>query len=348
MAIFHEGLLKERSILSQGNVELVYIVRGEGRGIMRLIKLALKSWLWMAVVQWAVVAYGQDLGHKLPGLIGLDAGTIPPPGLSVVDRFVVFNADELRDRNGNVIPIPGLEMQGISNAVGISYTYKLPRGCTSLTSRAAAPIARLTLSIPERPEASFDRFGLTDIYVLPLQWGCQTDRFDVVASYSLYIPTGQFLLGGGKGLSSGNITHEFSFGGSIYRSKERTSFITALASYNLNLRKRNIDITRGDTFNIQGGAGVSRYNHVLEAGLAGYALWQVRDDRGADLPPVLRDGRDRVFGLGPEVAVLIKSINSQFRARYEWEFGVRSRPQASIFVFGVNILVHPSEPPPAP
>jgi hypothetical protein len=338
--------LKERLIVSQTSRSGVGTHRATPKGgIMRLRKLALTFWFWMAVSRGPVVVYSQDLGHKLPGLIGLDAGTIPPPGLYVVDRAVAYNADELRDRNGNVIPTGTLEMQGLSNAVGISYTFKLPQGCTSLTSRAAAPITRLKLNIADRPEASFDRFGLNDIFIEPLQWGCQTGQFDVVASYSLYIPTGQFLLGGGKGVSSGNITHEFSWGGSIYRSKERTSFVTALASYNLNLRKRNIDITRGDTFQIQGGAGVSRYNHVLEAGLAGYALWQVRDDRGADLPPVLRGGSDRVYGLGPEVAVFIKSINTQIRTRYEWEFGVRSRPQANIFVVGLNILVHHPRPP---
>jgi hypothetical protein len=280
----------------------------------------------------------QDLGHKLPGLIGLDAGTIPPPGLAVIDRFVVYNADELRDRNGNTVPI-GPELRAISNAAGISYTFKLPQSCTSFSARAAAPVAGLKLNVQDHPEASVDRFGLADIYIMPLQWGCETGHFDIVASYGLYIPTGQFLLAGGKSVSTGSVTHQFSLGGSIYRNKERTSFITALASYDLNLKKRNIDITRGNIFQIQGGIGVRRHNQILEMGLAGYALWQVTDDRGTDLPPVLLGARDRVYGLGPEVAVLIKSINSQLRARYEWDIGARSRFQGNVFAVGINILV---------
>lgn len=36
----------------------------------------------------------QDLGHKLPGLIGLEAGKVPPPGLYLIDRFVSYEADE--------------------------------------------------------------------------------------------------------------------------------------------------------------------------------------------------------------------------------------------------------------
>jgi hypothetical protein len=315
---------------------------------MRFRRLAL---LLVVVVELLCVGGfidAQDLGHKLPGLIGLDAGTIPPPGLAVVDRFVVYNADELRDRNGNTVPI-GPELRALSNAVGISYTFQLPQRCTSFSARAAAPVAGLKLNIQDRPEASVDRFGLADIYIQPFGWGCGKDRFDLVASYALYIPTGQFLLAGGKSVSSGNVTHQFSFGGSIYRNKDRTSFITALASYDLNLRKRNIDITRGDIFQIQGGIGVRRHNQVLEMGLAGYALWQVRDDRGADLPPVLSGARDRVFGLGPEVAVRIKSINSELRARYEWDLGSRSRFQGNVFAVGIKTLVHhPRQPTPAP
>jgi hypothetical protein len=316
----------------------------EKRAVMRFIRLALLLVVVVELLSVAGIVDAQDLGHRLPGLIGLDAGTIAPPGLSVLDRFAAYNADELRDRNGNIVPI-GPELRVLSNAVGISYTYRLPQSCTTLSARAAAPVAGLRLNVQDVPAASVDKFGLADIYIQPLEWGCEKDRFEILASYSLYVPTGQFLLAGGKSVSSGNVTHQFSFGGTIYRSKERTSFISALASYELNLRKRNIDITRGDIFQIQGGIGVKRHNQVLEMGLAGYALWQVRDDRGADLPPVLSGARDRVFGLGPEVAVLIKSINSELRARYEWDIGAQSRFQGNVFVVGIKILVkHPRQP----
>ena len=280
----------------------------------------------------------QDLGHKLPGLIGLDAGRIPEPGLYVIDRVVCYEADELRDRLGHVIPTGELQLQGLSNATGISYTIKLPRNGLSLTATAAAPLARLRLDIHDRPEANFDRFGLTDIYIQPARLGWRSNLFDVVASYALYLPTGTSPLAGGTGLSSGQVTHEVSAGGSIFADKRRTVIITALTSYDLNLRKRGVDITRGDTLQVQGGAGLSRFDRTVEAGLAGHGLWQVRDDRGADLPLVLRGAHDRVYGLGPELAVTVKAIRSQIRIRYEWELGVRSRPQGNVVVVGLNLI----------
>jgi len=286
-------------------------------------------------------ADAQDLGHKLPGLIGLDAGRIPEPGLYAIDRIVWYMADEVRDRAGNRVPTGDVGLLGISNGTGLSYT--LRRGSTSLTATVAAPLARLKLDIHDRPEASFDRFGLADIYIQPVRLGWRGDRVDVVGSYGLYIPTGTSPLAGGKGLSAGHVTNEFSAGGTIFANRDRTSFLTALASYDLNLRKRDVDITRGDTMQVQGGAGFSLLKGGVEAGLAFHGLWQVRDDRGADLPDVLQGARDRVYGLGPDVAVFVESIRSQIRVRYEWDMGVRSRPRGNVFVAGVNVILLRSE-----
>jgi hypothetical protein len=200
----------------------------------------------------------------------------------------------------------------------------------------------LRLDIHDRPEASFDRFGLADIYIQPARLGWRGDRVDVVGSYGLYLPTGTSPLAGGKGPSEGHVTNQFSAGGTIFADRNRTSFLTALASYDLNLRKRNVDITRGDTLQVQGGVGASLLNRVVEAGLAFHGLWQVRDDRGADLPDILRGARDRVYGLGPDVAVFVESIRSQVRVRYEWDIGARSRPQGNVFVAGLNVILqHP-------
>ena len=57
-------------------------------------------------------------------------------------------------------------------------------------------------------------------------------------------------------------------------------------------------------FQIQGGAGAT-VKKLATIGLAGFGLWQVTPDKGADIPAPLRGGRTRVFGLGPELDVTI-------------------------------------------
>ena len=280
----------------------------------------------------------QSLGHKLPGVIGLDAGRVPEPGLYVADRVVLYEADEIRDRRGNVIPTGDLQLAALGNGTGISYTFALTQNGVVLSVSASVPVARLRTNVQDRPEASVDRFGLTDFYIQPARLGWRSDRFELVGSYGLYLPSGQSLLAGGKSLSAGHVTHEVSAGGTLFIDKDKTMFATALASYDKNLRKRGIDITRGDTVHVQGGVGVSRFHRALEAGLAFYGLSQVRPDRGADLPPVLRGTHDAVYGLGPEMAVMVKAIRSQVRVRYEWDMGVRSRPKGNLLVVGLTFV----------
>jgi hypothetical protein len=283
--------------------------------------------------------FAQDLGHKLPGAVGLDAARIPEPGLYLVDRILIYEAEKLRDRNGNLLPTAPFNLLARANAFGVSYTTKTSRNSIFLTMTVGGPIAQVKLNIQNSPEVGVDRLGLGDLYIQPVRLGWRKQRSDLVTSYSIYLPTGRSPLAGGQGVSSGQITQEFSGGGSIY-SQGRDHFLTALASYQLNGRQRGIDITRGDSVQIQGGIGTKLFRELAETGIAGYALWQVRDHRGAQLPPVLNGVRDRVYGLGPDGAILVKAIQGQLRVRYEWDFGVRARPQGHIFVFGINFLAH--------
>jgi hypothetical protein len=293
----------------------------------------------LALLLTTATAFAQDLGHKLPGLLGLDAGRIPEPGLYLIDRLAIYQAESLRDRNGNLVPTKPFNLRALANAFGASYTRKISNNSLYLTVTLGGPIARAELNVEKSPELGVDRLGLGDPYIQPLRLGWRKQRFDLVSSYSIYLPTGRSPLAGGKGVSSGQITQEFSGGGSIY-SKGRRYFLTALASYQLNGRQRGIDITRGDSIQLQGGIGTTMLRQLAETGIAGYGLWQVRDDRGSQLPPVLAGARDRVYGLGPEGAILIKPIRGQLRARYEWDFGVRARSQGHIFVVGINFLVY--------
>lgn len=305
---------------------------------MSLANFRLIAGISGALLLASATGFAQDLGHKIPGLLGLDAGRVGKPGLYLAERSALYQADEVRGADGSLVMTGPFSFQGLSNGLGIAYTTKFLQGPALLTMTAAWPIARLTLNAPARLQAGVDRFGFGDPYIQPIRLGWRRTRSDLVTSYGIYLPIGRSALAGGNGTSSGQVTHEFSGGGSLYF-KDRTRFMTALAGYQLYMKQRGIDITRGDSIQIQGGAGMKWLRQLAETGLAGYALWQVRDNRGTALPPALRTARDRVYGLGPETAVVIKSIRGELRVRYEWDLGVRARPQGHIFVAGINFRV---------
>ncbi|HET9983277.1 MAG TPA: transporter [Longimicrobiales bacterium] len=280
----------------------------------------------------AAPARAQQLGQKVLGGVGIGAGLQPDSGLYIIDRFLYYAADRLRDREGRVVPIRGLDIDAYGNAFGASLTVK-PRGAPFLNFAAAAPLARISLSSTD-PRTAIDRAGLGDMTVQPLKLGWRWRGGDVVAAYTFYAPTGRFEPRGG-GVGRGFWTHQFSVGGAAFRKRERPWRASALASYDLNLRKRGIDIRRGNSLQVQGGAGVGILR-VAVVGVAGYAFWQVSDDRGTDVPPALRGLRTRVYALGPELDVAIPRLRLQGEVRAEWEFGVKARTQGHVLVAGLT------------
>jgi hypothetical protein len=145
-------------------------------------------------------------------------------------------------------------------------------------------------------------------------------------------------------VGSGNLTQEASLGGTVYFDRAKQWRISALGALNVNGRKRAVDITRGTTLEVQGGIG-GEFFRILDIGLAGYALWQVTDDTGSDLPAVLRGARDRAYGLGPEIGVDVPTIRGRLSVRYEHDLLVASRPEGQLLVLQLAFLAWSPKPP---
>ena len=285
-------------------------------------------------------AEAQQLGYKLLGSIGIDAGAQPPPGLALVDQSIHFASSQLLDRNGSVVPIDGLRMTASGSALGISYTTKT-RAAPYVTFALGVPVASIHVSSDD-PAASLNGFGFADLVVQPIKVGWRERRFDVVTGYAVYVPTGHFEPRGGANLGHGYWTHQLSLGGAV-RDSAQTFRASALASYEMNTRNRGIDIRRGNMLQLQGGAGAA-VRKIFTIGVAGYALWQATPDRGADIPLPLRGERSRAFGLGPEADVLIPQWRTHVALRVEREFGVRSRPRGEVIALSVAYLGWTSTP----
>ncbi|AKF03593.1 SphA family protein [Sandaracinus amylolyticus] len=300
-----------------------------------------RALLVVATLLTSAPAAAQDLGHRLIGTQGLHAGRLREPGLYVADQLGYYHADTLRDREGAVVPIEDLRVDALANALGLSLVVELPDELTHVAITAAVPLARASLSA-DVPEASLDNAGLGDVYVQPLSLGWRLPHVDVVTGYALYLPTGLFRLGEG-GISSGHITHELSLGTTIFADDERRYFASAMASYDLHQTKNAIDIRRGDTLTIQGGIGATLFE-LVDVGVVGAALWQTRDDEGADVPLVLQGARDRVLALGGEISVALPSIPGRIGARYVHELDVRSRTEGQVLAFQLALVAWRPEP----
>ena len=273
-----------------------------------------------------------EFGNKVLGTSGLDAGSQPEHGFYLGDRVVYMTADRLVNRYGKVLPIKGLNVDAVSNVIGISGTLKTEGG-PYWSAAMAVPIARSHFS-SEVPFNDIDRSGLGDIFIQPLMIGWRFPRVDVTSSYSIYAPTGQL---NRKGLTQPQLSQQISVGSTVFFDDERSLRLSALTSYNVYERKVNLDLTRGDTVQIQGGLG-RKFFRLVDAGLAGYALWQVAADTGSVLTPALRGQSDFAVGLGPEFGVTIPRLGAKVTARYEWELESRSRLQGQVLMLSFSML----------
>ena len=123
-------------------------------------------------------------------------------------------------------------------------------------------------------------------------------------------------------------------GETLYFDSGRTWQFSALASLSLNQKKLGIDITRGDTVQIQGGVGKVCFR-IVDVGLVGAAYWQVRDNRGLQLPPVLQVRATASMASGAELDVTMP-IRGRAILRYAHDLGSQTRPEGQLFLFGLN------------
>jgi hypothetical protein len=84
--------------------------------------------------------------------------------------------------------------------------------------------------------------------------------------------------------------------------------------------------------------GKQRWLGFLDVGMVGYGLWQVSDDSGSAVPAQLRGARDRVGGLGAELAVTIAEARSRVTVRYTHDLAAAARPLGQLLLFDLTFF----------
>ena len=269
----------------------------------------IKSVFTIVLLLISFFSQAQLKGGHILGAMGLQSGTQTPENtLSVYVPGYFYSASSLRNADGDKsIANPDLNM--FITGVGASYVsdFKIlgaNYGASVLLAFASNRIQGNTLD-------SKSPFALTDTYVVPIQLGWHHKRADFVFSYQIYLPTGKFDLGASDNSGLGMFMNEFSAGTTLFFNDKKTFHFSALASYEINGKKKDTDIKTGDLLSIEGGLGKTFYmmnaektapKGILNAGLIYYLQYKVTNDQ---IPvPVfgtIETDKDRVGGIGAEV-----------------------------------------------
>jgi len=295
----------------------------------KTLKFALAALIGAAVCS-SMTSLAQPSAHYIPGLEGIKAATLPPPGIYLRDYNVFYYSDRLNDNKGNEVPIDA-EAMIYANAPRLVWItdIKLLGGYLGFDGLVPFQYTSLEANVPSHYDDS--TFGIGDAFgEVTLSW--HGKQFDAAIGYGIWAPTGD---SSPEPLStragSGFWTHMFTAGATLYPDEAKKWALSVLNRYEINTEKDETDITRGDVWTVEG--SLSRaLSSTVEAGVVAYYQRQLEGDKGAHATP----GLDWVTGVGPEIAVFYPRVALGWSLRYVYEIEAENRLQGHTAVLTIT------------
>jgi hypothetical protein len=267
-----------------------------------------------------VIAASDDagaFGHYTPGVEGLYAATLPPPGLHYLMYNVFYASDELKDDNGDTLDV-GLDLNVYANAHRLAYVSKLNFFGANYGFDVIIPLINTDIKI-EALNIDENKFGLGDICVEPIILGWHTTRWDLVAALGAYLPTGKHDTPSSPGFGYWSVME--TFGATFYLDGERNWSASILTRWLQNTEDDDTDVTPGANMVAEWGiANTIPLNEslLLTGGVAGYSYVQLTKDSGAGAS----DDKYIAHAVGPEIRFMsLKPFPLQIILRYLFEYG---------------------------
>ncbi|MBF0185424.1 MAG: transporter [Magnetococcales bacterium] len=266
-------------------------------------------------------------GHYVNGVEGIKAASLPPPGVYWRWYNLFYQADSFKDKSGNKVANHfDLDVFATVNRL-IWITDKKFLGA-DFGMDAIIPLVNTNLSLrPGATELHFSSLGIGDVLLEPVVLSWHGQSWDAATALGVYFPTGEFDRTDPSSAGKGYYSLMYTLGGTWYFDPGKTLSASLLSRYEIHGNQEQRDLRKGDDFHFEVGVG-KKLNDTFEVGVAGYAQWQMSDDRGKDAtnPSV----HDRVFGIGPEVVVAVPAIGSSISIRGTTEFGARDSAEGNM------------------
>ncbi|HTY86051.1 MAG TPA: transporter [Candidatus Acidoferrum sp.] len=270
-----------------------------------------------------VVLQAQPSAHYAPGVEGIKAATLPPPGFYVRDYNYFYWANQINDANGN-------QVGALSPSV---FTYaNLPRllwitdtkflgGFVGLDGFLPLIYQKANATTPGGP-FNGNNFGVGDLFAeVSLSW--HTKQFDFSLASGVDMPTGNSPTKPGPTTEPGLGYWTFmqTAGATWYIDEAKTWAVSALNRLEFNTEQRDTEINYGDAYTLEWGVSKSVCKEA-DLGVVGYYQQQFTGDSN-DQP------LNRVAAVGPEVSMMFPKQMLFVSLRYNYEFMAYSRAQGN-------------------
>jgi len=291
----------------------------------------------------AAPANAQLNTQHIKGTVGLKSGSQPPPGVYfVAPLYYVYKTDKVIDRNGDTLP-GDADLTSHAYGVGVSVVTKRKVLGGFYGFQVLFPVGANNriqgTEIDANPGA-----GLTDSVIEPLSLGWNFKRADATASYSLFVPTGRYEDGATNNTGFGMWGHELAVGTTVYLTASKQYHAATLATFDFQSKKEDSETKVGNAMNLEGGIGADFLKGGLTVGLNYFASFKLTSDQIDGFPEILIRGKNKDFGLGPEVQLALAKSNTLYgflKVNYQWETYARTATQGSELTVLATFLMKP-------
>jgi hypothetical protein len=280
-------------------------------------------------------------GSNIKGDVGLKAGSQAPPGAYIAVPLWFYTADAVKGRDGNEILTGNLDAALFGVALNVVTQKKVLGGNYGFL--VVLPWANNRIQGVEDFDSN-PGAGLTDMYVQPISLGWRTPRADFTAAYGLFLPTGRYEDGAANNTGLGMAGQEILVGTTVYLNQQRSVHAATAATFDFFSEKKDSETKVGNILNLEGGVGADFLKGGLTAGLSYYGTFKLTDDEFNSRLPTGVLGRNRVWGLGPEVSLALaskKAVYGFVTVRYQWELAARTTTEGAAWNIMATFPIRP-------
>jgi hypothetical protein len=299
----------------------------------------------------------QQKGQYLPGQFGLNAGVMPDPGFTYANITINYDADTLKDSNGNTIPTTGsYDLWAVESLIFYEPNVtvlggKLVFGIIAPTF-ANGSVAEETLGVQA------GGFGVADIFVQPATLSWKLKRADLWVADGFVAPTGRYTPGASDNIGSGYWGNQVMSGSTVYLTKNKGTTANLMTDWEVHGSKATSTTlptraTPGQTFTMEWGFGQvlpldKQFSKLLQVGLVGYDQWQVTSNSGllaSGLPSKLVPFYS-VHAIGFQTNFIVPAKSLNFFFKYEPEYSAKAHVEGSTIAFGGSYTFRMPKPKP--
>jgi hypothetical protein len=300
-----------------------------------------RVWLGIVAIVCALIlaneAKAQSRGVYPLGMSAANSGVTPEPGFTYSNQLLFYSRDEVKDRNGDTVPITGSNsvLMDMNSLIWVSAKEFL--GGARYSAFATLPFARNDLTSDIHGNISGGN-GFADSYYVPFVLGWKRKRFALRLLYGFLAPTGRFAAGANDNVGSGYWTNALSSGQTFYLTKDTSWAFSAYEMYEFHTTQEGTRTHPGQTFDLDYSLTKTFTKApALQIGIAGYEQRQTTATTGPAITPEETTERYAVNALGGLTNVTFSKPKVSLGLKFFEEFANRSTFQGYSLQFSGSV-----------